>query len=322
MVGVGGGGGEISPGELASFLMYSLFVAGNVASLSSLYGSLQKTKGAAGRIFELIDREPLIQSGKGELEGQALGVSFENVSFAYPTRGEVPVLSDVTLDFPPGSHTALVGSSGCGKSTMGALLLRLYDTQQGAILVGGQDIKDLQTESLREMVAVVQQEPVLFAVTIKENIAYGRSDATDEEILQAADLAKVTDFAKTFPEGLDTVVGERGVKLSGGQKQRVAVARVLLRQAPIVLFDEATSALDAESEHAVSTAIGSIESLYGNKTTIVSIAHRLSTILRADRVAVLEGGRIVELLEGDINVEKYMDDPHSAFGKLIRRQKL
>ncbi|GMI45927.1 hypothetical protein TrCOL_g639 [Triparma columacea] len=322
MVGVGGGG-EITPGDLASFLMYSLFVAGNVASLSTLYGSLQKTKGAAGRIFELIDREPLIQSGNGELEGQqALGVSFQNVGFAYPTRGEVPVLNGVNLEFPPGSHTALVGSSGCGKSTMGALLLRLYDTTEGSIRVGGEDIRDLQTQALREKVAVVQQEPVLFAVSIKKNIAYGRSDATEEEILQAADAAKVTDFAKTFPEGLDTMVGERGVKLSGGQKQKVAVARVLLRQAPIVLFDEATSALDAESEHAVSTAIGSIESLYGNKTTIISVAHRLSTILRADRVAVLEGGRIVELLEGDIDVEALMEDPQSPFGKLIRRQKL
>ncbi|GMH56679.1 hypothetical protein TrRE_jg3860 [Triparma retinervis] len=202
MVGVGGGGGgEISPGDLASFLMYSLFVAGNTASLSTLYASLQKTKGAAGRIFEVIDREPKIKSGKGELEGHALGVSFQNVGFSYPTRGDVTVLNGANLELPSGTHTAIVGSSGCGKSTMGALLLRLYDTTQGSILIGGKDIKELGTDSLREKVAVVQQEPVLFAVSIKENIGYGKSDATDEEILRAADAAKHSPSSLNDSEG-------------------------------------------------------------------------------------------------------------------------
>jgi len=238
----------------------------------------------------------------------------------------------------------LAHCSGCGKSTIASLLLRLYDTTGGRIEVGGSDIKELKTEVLRETVAVVQQEPVLFGVSIRENIAYGKDDATEEEVMEAARAAKVIDFANTFPNGLETMVGERGevevlrevaapiditnnadvppiiagVMLSGGQKQRVAVARVLLRKAPVVVFDEATSALDAESEFAVSQAI---ESLMEGRT-VVSIAHRLATIKMAGRVAVLRGGKVVEVLEnvGSLDEEALMNDDDSAFAALVRRQ--
>lgn len=344
MVGVGGGGGgEISPGDLASFLMYeainnppppnpantwlprySLFVAGNTASLSTVYGSIQKTRGAAGRIFEIIDREPAIGGGAGgagpshKESRVAVGVQFEQVGFRYPAREDFVVLDGMDLELPAGTHTAIVGHSGCGKSTVASLLLRLYDVTSGTVKVGGKDVKDLPTDELRDMIAVVQQEPVLFGGSIRENIAYGRSDASEEDVLVAARAAKVTDFVETFPEGLDTIVGERGVRLSGGQKQRVAVARVLLRQAPVVIFDEATSALDAESEFAVTKAI---ESLVRDRT-VVSIAHRLSTIRMADRVAVLEGGKVVEIIEdvGALDEEMLRGRGDSPFANLIRRQ--
>jgi ABC-type multidrug transport system fused ATPase/permease subunit len=301
-----------------------LFVAGNTASLSTVYGSIQKTRGAAGRIFEIIDREPAIGGGAGgagpthKESRVAVGVQFEQVGFRYPAREDFVVLDGMDLELPAGTHTAIVGHSGCGKSTVASLLLRLYDVTSGTVKVGGKDVKDLPTDELRDMIAVVQQEPVLFGGSIRENIAYGRSDASEEDVLVAARAAKVTDFVETFPEGLDTIVGERGVRLSGGQKQRVAVARVLLRQAPVVIFDEATSALDAESEFAVTKAI---ESLVRDRT-VVSIAHRLSTIRMADRVAVLEGGKVVEIIEdvGALDEEMLRGRGDSPFANLIRRQ--
>ena len=274
MIGVGGGESHISPGELASFLMYSIFVAGNVSALSTVYGGLQKSSGAAQRIFSVIDRQPEITSPTAPqlIESETpLSIKFTGVDFAYPSRPKFPVLTNFSVDFLAGSHTALVGSSGSGKSTLASILLRLYDVSRGSIEVGGIALTDVDLVDLRDKISVVQQEPVLFSESIEANIRYGRPNASDAEVLAAAKAAKVLDFTDNFPDGISTAVGEKGVQLSGGQKQRVAVARVLLRNSPIVIFDEATSALDAESEHAVTLAI---ESLVKGRT-VVSIAHRL-----------------------------------------------
>ena len=240
-------------------------------------------------------------------------MQFEGVDFLYPARPKFPVLKGMDVTFPAGSHTAIVGPSGSGKSTIAQLLLRLYDVDAGVVRIGGIDIRELGLDGLRSKVSVVQQEPVLFSSSIVENIRYGREEATDEEVIAAARAAKVWEFATSFPDGMDTLVGEKGVQLSGGQKQRVAVARVLLRNSPIVIFDEATSALDAESEHAVTMAI---EKMVEGRT-VISIAHRLSTIQKADRVAVLESGVIVETG----GIENLMADEESKFSGLIRRQR-
>ena len=348
MLGVGGGEAVITPGELASFLMYSIFVAGNVSALSTVYGSLQKSTGAAERIFELIDQKPTIMTGlktegyRRESVGSELennDIVFSEVDFTYPTRKSMKVLSNLSLELPQGerapltqpvvtpqpfpknthpisftgSHTAIVGSSGSGKSTISQVLLRLYDIDKGSITIGGKSVKELPPETLRDLISVVQQEPVLFSSSIADNIRYGCLEASEEEVLEAARSANVTDFAETFPEGLDTKVGEKGVQLSGGQKQRVAIARVLLRNSPIVIFDEATSALDAESEFLVTKAINKIV----EGRTVISIAHRLSTIRKAETVAVIENGRVVEV--GDVKELENMVG--GKFNELISRQR-
>jgi ATP-binding cassette subfamily B protein len=278
-------------GALTSFLIYTLMIAGSVAALSGLYSDFMKASGASNRVFDLIDHIAEIEDGGGEPLASVQGdVAFEGVHFTYPSRPDVPVLVDFELHFAQGETVALVGPSGSGKSTVAALLSRFYDPQQGVVRVDGRDIRELEPRSLRRQVGVVAQEPVLFATSIRENIRYGKPDATEEEVREAAVAANALDFVEGFPEGFDTAVGERGVRLSGGQKQRIAIARALVQDPRILVLDEATSALDAESEHLVQEAL---DRLMIGRTTLV-IAHRLSTVMGADRVAVLDQGAVVE----------------------------
>ena len=326
--------GVMTAGDLAGFLMYSLIMAGNVSSLSSTYAEMMKAVAASDRIFSIIDRVPMIPpafpiskdtlhfDGNGNPVTRVskthvvipLSVEFRNVNFSYPSRLEAEVLTGFSLSINAGEVVALVGSSGSGKSTIASLLTRLYDIDddsKGAILVGGQDIRTLNPRWLRERIGVVAQEPLLFAETIAENIRYGNQSATDEEVMEAARIAHVLDFADKLPDSLETPVGQRGTQLSGGQKQRVAIARTILKDPPIVIFDEATSALDAESESHVQEAINTI--MKGR--TVISIAHRLSTVREADKIAV-ENGKVVEYGTFDELVLK----EHGAFLDLMGRQ--
>jgi len=285
--------GALSPGTLGQFLLYSVFAAGALGALSEVWGELSQAAGAAERLAELLDEEPTIKApaspvpfpvpAKGE-------VSFHAVDFAYPMRPHRSALHDLNLEVKPGETVAIVGPSGAGKTTVFALLQRFYDPDSGAILVDGVDIRGADPLALRAHIATVPQDVTVFAASIRDNIAFGRPDANDEEIVAAAKAALVDEFVARLPEGYNTMVGERGVTLSGGQRQRLAIARAILRNAPILLLDEATSALDAESEQFVQRAL---EGLMEERTTLV-IAHRLATILKADRIIVLDDGRIVE----------------------------
>jgi ABC transporter fused permease/ATP-binding protein len=284
--------GELSAGDLTSFFLYTFIVAGALGDLASLWGALQRAAGATDRLFAVIDTIPDIRepehpvplpAGKG-------AIKLERVSFEYPARRGQPVLTEVDLDIRPGEVVALVGSSGAGKSTILSLLFRFYDVDAGRVLLEGVDIRTLSLADLRKSLAMVAQEPVLFSGTIRENIAYGRDGATREQIEQAARDAYAHDFIVGFPDGYDTMIGERGTKLSGGQKQRVALARALLADPRVLILDEATSNLDAESENAVQAALAR---LMEGRTTII-VAHRLSTVRDADRIVVLDGARIVE----------------------------
>jgi ATP-binding cassette subfamily B protein len=285
--------GAMSVGQLTSFFVYTLVVAFSLAAVSDVWADFMKASGAGARIFELLDRtSPMTSSGeRPEIPRGA--VTFEDVSFRYPARPDAQVLSHVSLALKPGEVVALVGSSGSGKSTIAALLARLYDPDEGNVLLDGRDLKELDPEWLRQQVGTVAQEPLLFSRSIADNIRYARADATDEEVLQAARTANAFDFVTGFPEGFATKVGERGVQLSGGQKQRIAIARAVLKDPRILVLDEATSALDAESEHLVKDAL---DRLMKGRTTLV-IAHRLSTVVDADRVVVLDHGKIVQ--QGD-----------------------
>jgi ATP-binding cassette subfamily B protein len=250
-----------------------------------------RASGAAERIFELLDRPPAIARDGGATLGHVDGkVELRAVSFAYPTRRDVTVVRSVDLVIRPGEAIAFVGPSGAGKSTLAALLLRLYDPDAGAILLDGHDLRSLDPRWLRGQIGVVSQEPLLFATTIADNIRYGRGDASDAEVEAAARAANAHDFIVRFPDGYQTLVGERGVQLSGGQKQRVAIARAVLKDPRLLILDEATSALDAESEFLVQEAL---ERLMTGRTSII-IAHRLSTVVGADWAVVLDGGAIVQ----------------------------
>lgn len=284
---------ELTAGDLTSFFLYTFLVAGALGDLAGLWGALQRAAGATDRLFAVIDTVPDIRdpeeptplpAGKG-------AVTFEGVSFAYPSRKAQPVLTDVTLKIEPGEVVALVGPSGAGKSTMLGLLYRFYDVDAGRVLFEGIDVRALELEELRRSLAMVAQEPVLFSGSIRDNIAYGRDGATEEQIIQAARDANAHDFIGKFPDGYDTVIGERGTKLSGGQKQRVALARALLANPRVLILDEATSNLDAESEAAVQ---GALARLMEGRTTLI-VAHRLSTVRDADRIVVIEDARIVEV---------------------------
>ena len=285
--------GAMSVGQLTSFFVYTLVVAFSLAAVSDVWADFMKASGAGARIFELLDRTSPMTSAGERPESAHGAVTFEDVSFRYPARPDAQVLSHVSLSLRPGEVVALVGSSGSGKSTIAALLARLYDPESGRVLLDGRDLKELDPDWLRGQVGAVAQEPLLFSRSIADNIRYARANATDADVEQAARTANAFDFVKGFPEGFDTKVGERGVQLSGGQKQRIAIARAVLKDPRILVLDEATSALDAESEHLVKEAL---DRLMKGRTTLV-IAHRLSTVVDADRVVVLDHGKIVQ--QGD-----------------------
>jgi ATP-binding cassette subfamily B protein len=284
--------GGMSGGRLGQFILYAVFAGGAVAELSEVWGELAQAAGAAERLMELRNVVPEIVSPASPrpLPAPPLGtVAFEDVRFAYPTRPDDRSLNGVSFSVKAGETVAVVGPSGAGKSTLFNLVLRFYDVQAGRVLVDGVSVREAALADLRARIALVPQEIALFDDTVAENIRYGRPDATDAEIRAAAEAAQAAAFIEALPEGYSTRLGERGLTLSGGQRQRIAIARALLRNAPILLLDEATSALDAESEVAVQHAL---DRVMQNRTTIV-IAHRLATVQKADRILVMDGGRIV-----------------------------
>jgi len=284
--------GELTAGQLTSFFLYTFIVAGALGDLASLWGALQRAAGATDRLFQVIDTVPDIRepAAPHPLPAGEGAVKFERVSFAYPARRGQPVLTEVDLEVRPGEVVALVGPSGAGKSTILSLLFRFFDVDAGRVTFEGVDVRDLSLAELRRSLAMVAQEPVLFSGTIHDNIAYGCDGATRTEIEAAATDAFAHDFIIGFPDGYETVIGERGTKLSGGQKQRIALARALIANPRVLILDEATSNLDAESEAAVQNALAR---LMAGRTTII-VAHRLSTVRDADRIVVLEDARIVE----------------------------
>ena len=282
-------GNEVTVGELFTFVLYTTFIGGSIAGLGDLYSQLQRAVGASERILEILD----LQDERNE-QGPALKLSgqidFKEVSFSYPTRADLPVLKSLAFSIKPGEKVALVGPSGAGKSTIISLLMRFYEAGGGEILADGKDVRSYGLSAYRGNLGIVPQEVILFGGTIRENIAYGKPGATEEEIVQAARKANAWEFIASFPEQLNTVVGDRGVKLSGGQRQRVAIARAILKDPAVLILDEATSSLDAKSERLVQEAL---EKLMENRTTIV-IAHRLSTIRKVDRILVVKDGVIAE----------------------------
>ncbi|MET0257646.1 MAG: ATP-binding cassette domain-containing protein, partial [Methylobacterium sp.] len=285
--------GTMSAGTLGQFLLYAVFAASSLGQLSEVWGDLTAAAGATERLSELLEEEPAIRSpaSPSPLPVRALGdIRFEGVSFRYPGVEDRPTLDDVTFTVRPGETVALVGPSGAGKSTIFALLERFYDPTNGRILVDGVDIAATDLVTLRRRTALVPQDTTIFAGTFASNIAFGETGASPDAVAAAADAAQAGSFIAAMPQGFETEIGERGVTLSGGQRQRIAIARAVLRDAPILLLDEATSALDAESEVLVQRAL---DRLMTGRTTLV-IAHRLATILKADRILVLDGGRIVE----------------------------
>ncbi len=288
--------GDMTSGELSQFVLLAVFVAGAIGALSEIWGELQRAAGATERLVELLHAESPIVTPDNPVapveasSDRAIGaVAFENVTFAYPSRPTTPALTDIDLAIASGETVAVVGPSGAGKTTLFQLLLRFFDPTTGRVTLDGVDLRDMAPEALRRRFAVVPQEPAIFATSAFENIRFGRPEASTQEVEAAARAAAAHDFIARLPQGYETDVGERGVTLSGGQKQRIAIARAILRDAPVLLLDEATSALDAESERAVQAAV---ETLSKDRTTIV-IAHRLATVKRADRIIVMEDGRII-----------------------------
>ena len=284
--------GKLSAGTLVQFVIYSVMVGGSVAALSEVWGELQRAAGATDRLVELLKAEDSISDPSTAKPPPNLGrgrLTFENVIFNYPSRPKYSALDDVSFDVKPGQTVAIVGPSGAGKTTIIQLLLRFYDPQGGSILLDGVDLRDMRREDFRKAISLVPQDSVIFANSVLENIRFGRQDASDEEVISAANLAAAHQFISELPEGYETYVGERGVMLSGGQKQRIAIARAILRDAPVLLLDEATSALDSESERAVQKAV---DALAQDRTTIV-IAHRLATVKKADCILVMDHGKVV-----------------------------
>ncbi|MGL2985982.1 ABC transporter ATP-binding protein [Flavobacterium sp. RSSA_27] len=284
--------GEITVGELFTFILYSSYVGASSGGIAELYAQMQKAIGATERVFELLEEIPeKINSTEIQNFPKIKGdVSFENVAFTYPSRKEIQVLKEVSFTALSGQKIAIVGPSGAGKSTIASLLLRFYDTTGGSISIDNKNMLEYDLEALRGNMSIVPQDVILFGGTIKENIAYGKPNATDEEIMLAAKQANALQFIQGFPEQFETVVGERGIKLSGGQRQRIAIARALLKNPSILILDEATSSLDSESEKLVQEAL---EVLMEGRTSII-IAHRLSTIRSADQILVLDQGQITE----------------------------
>jgi len=308
------GSGSLDIDQFFYFLLITAFIGGSIAGLGSLYSEIQRAIGASERIRGILEESGEFDFEQERQPGDRLSghIQFEEVEFSYPTRPDVEVLKGISLDIPQGSKVALAGQSGAGKSTIAQLLLRFYEIQQGRLLVDGQSIFDYDLHHLRSNVGIVPQEVILFGGSIKENIAYGRPDAREEDIMDAAKKANAWNFIQNFPEGMDTVVGDRGIKLSGGQRQRIAIARAILKDPAILILDEATSSLDAESEHLVQ---GALNELMKGRTTLI-IAHRLSTIRHVDRIYVLDDGQIVE----SGTHEELAMDSDGAYNHLLRLQ--
>lgn len=286
--------GHLSAGDLSAFVFYSVLMAGAVGAVSEVIGDLQRAAGATERLIELLAAEPAVEVPQRPLalpEPPIGEVVLDRVTFRYPSRPEAPALADFSLRVARGERVALVGPSGAGKSTVLQLLMRFYDAESGTVRVDGVDAREVDPRALRRRFALVSQEPVIFAATVRENVRYGRPDATDAEVRDACEAAYALEFIDLLPEKFDTFLGERGVRLSGGQRQRLAIARALLADRPILLLDEATSSLDAQSEHYVQQAL---ERLMWGRTTLV-VAHRLATVQGATRIVVMDAGRVASV---------------------------
>jgi len=295
--------GSMTTGALVQFVIYAVMVAGGVAALSEIWGELQRAAGATERLVELLNAEDVVRDPQAPVAlpqpvtGQ---LAFEDVHFSYPSRPQISALDGISLTINPGETVAFVGPSGAGKTTIIQLILRFYDPSSGRITLDGVDLRDVTRSAFRDAIALVPQDPVIFATSALDNIRFGRPDASADEVIEAAKAAAAHEFIAALPDGYDSYLGERGVMLSGGQKQRIAIARAILRDAPVLLLDEATSALDAESERAVQAAV---DRLSADRTTVI-VAHRLATVKKADRIVVLENGRIVDTGSHDALVSK------------------
>jgi ATP-binding cassette subfamily B protein len=281
-------------GELTQFVLYAVFIAGSIGALSETFGDVQRAAGAMERLVELMQESPLLANDTRSHQPLVLNANdaivLKEVTFTYPSRPDFLAMDHVSFIVPQGARYALVGTSGAGKSTLFSLLLRFYQPRSGQIEIFGRDANDWPLGDLRNSIGIVSQEPVIFATSALENIRYGRLDASDEQVIAAAQTAHAHGFISALPQGYDSFLGERGVRLSGGQKQRISIARAILKNPPILLLDEATSALDAESEREVQLALDAV--LPGR--TSLTIAHRLSTVMQADRIIVLEDGAVIE----------------------------
>lgn len=285
---------QMTIGQLTSFIIYTTFIGGSMGGMSGLYASIQSSIGASERVRNILEEAGEAKASKqNKIKNDVIingPIEFDNVNFFYPTRTDVQVLNNISFSIKRGEMVAIVGASGAGKSTIAQLLMRFYEVNSGQIFINKKPLSQIEHHHLRSNIAIVPQEVILFGGTIKENIAYGNIEATQQQITEAAQAANAYEFIQSFPDGFDTIVGERGIKLSGGQKQRIAIARAILKNPNILILDEATSSLDSESEQQVKEAL---EKLMDNRTTIV-IAHRLATVRNADNILVLEKGNIIE----------------------------